>query len=585
MTKEELIARLKDIEWDDFEVKEAADALPKSVWETVSAFSNTSGGWLVLGVKQIGKRFDIQGINNAEKIESDLMNALRGGRKMNFPLFPMAKKYDIDGKTILAFHFDSSPQKPIFFTTINNTFIRSGSGDRRATDSEIAAMYRDQMFGCKSEEKVSGTGFNDLNMMSLETYRNHVRYYNPSFPFKDLSDVRFCEQTGIIKGGELTYAGLLMLGKREAVLQHVSNFWVDYIEVPGPSYSEASTRYSFRMQEQDNIWESYQAIVQRLRLYANNPFTTTSSMAAPEDESELYALREGLINFLAHADYFSAMHPTIRVYSNRIEFQNPGRFMVDMEHLRDRIQSNPRNPGIIKLFRYAKLGENAGYGIDKMLKWESLTGEKVVFSGDIESAVVTYLRPGWKEEVETEAMTTPMTTPKTTLMTTPKTTPKKGVYQRNQILQIIRVTPDISKERISELLDLTVDGVKYHLRKLKSEGRIEWVGPMKSGCWKIVEVIENDRKDDRKIGQENQKTGQVTGQVIFLLRSLNEQVLSIKELMGRMNKKGRDNFMVNYIRPALTVGLIAQTHPENVRHRDQKYYLTEKGIEYLKIKE
>lgn len=502
MTKEELIARLKDIEWDDFEVKEAADALPKSVWETVSAFSNTSGGWLVLGVKQTGKKFEIQGINNAEKIESDLMNALRGGRKMNFPLFPTAKKYDIDGKTILAFHFDSSPQKPIFFTTINNTFIRSGSGDRRATDSEIAAMYRDQMFGCKSEEKVPGTGFNDLNMMSLETYRNHVRYYNPSFPFKDLPDVRFCEQTGIIKGGELSYAGLLMLGKREAVLQHVSNFWVDYIEVPGPSYSEASTRYSFRMQEQDNIWESYQAIVQRLRLYANNPFTTTFSMAAPEDESELYALREGLINFLAHADYFSAMHPTIRVYSNRIEFQNPGRFMVDMEHLRDRIQSNPRNPGIIKLFRYAKLGENAGYGIDKMLKWESLTGEKVEFSGDIESAVVTYFRPGWKEEVETEAMTTPMTTPKTTLMTTPKTTPKKGVYQRNQILQIIRVTPDISKERISELLDLTVDGIKYHLRKLKSERKIEWVGPMKSGCWKIVEMDvsdgKNDRKDDRK---------------------------------------------------------------------------------------
>ena len=79
-------------------------------------------------------------------------------------------------------------------------------------------MYRDQMFGCKSEEKVPGTGFNDLNMMSLETYRNHVRYYNPSFPFKDLPDVRFCEQTGIIKGGELSYAGLLMLGKREAVL-------------------------------------------------------------------------------------------------------------------------------------------------------------------------------------------------------------------------------------------------------------------------------------------------------------------------------------------------------------------------------
>lgn len=52
MTKEELIIRLNDIEWDDFEVKEASGGLPKSMWETVSAFSNTAGGWIILGVKE-----------------------------------------------------------------------------------------------------------------------------------------------------------------------------------------------------------------------------------------------------------------------------------------------------------------------------------------------------------------------------------------------------------------------------------------------------------------------------------------------------------------------------------------------------
>lgn len=42
MTKKELIARLRDIEWDEFEVKAAKSELPKNIWETVSAFSNCS---------------------------------------------------------------------------------------------------------------------------------------------------------------------------------------------------------------------------------------------------------------------------------------------------------------------------------------------------------------------------------------------------------------------------------------------------------------------------------------------------------------------------------------------------------------
>lgn len=86
MTKDELLLRLQDIEWEDFEVKESKNDLPKNIWETVSAFANTSGGWIVLGIVQNGNKFVIEGVLNAEKVESDFLNTVRGCQKLNHPL-------------------------------------------------------------------------------------------------------------------------------------------------------------------------------------------------------------------------------------------------------------------------------------------------------------------------------------------------------------------------------------------------------------------------------------------------------------------------------------------------------------------
>lgn len=95
MTKQELVARLRDKEWKDFEVKAAMSKLPKNIRETVSAFSNNSGGWVVLGVKQAGKTVEIKGVDNKEKLEQGFIGKLRF-EKFNKFISAYLHRYSID---------------------------------------------------------------------------------------------------------------------------------------------------------------------------------------------------------------------------------------------------------------------------------------------------------------------------------------------------------------------------------------------------------------------------------------------------------------------------------------------------------
>ena len=66
------------------EYKEATN-LPKSFWETYSSFSNTSGGIIVLGVKEAFPENQIIGVGNSGKIIADLWNQLSNPKQGQFP--------------------------------------------------------------------------------------------------------------------------------------------------------------------------------------------------------------------------------------------------------------------------------------------------------------------------------------------------------------------------------------------------------------------------------------------------------------------------------------------------------------------
>ena len=85
MTRDELIARLKGYEWTDFECKKAQRDVPKDAYTTVSAFANTEGGWLLLGVSESAGRLEVTGIDPAafDRVQDAFLTTLRSGQKLN----------------------------------------------------------------------------------------------------------------------------------------------------------------------------------------------------------------------------------------------------------------------------------------------------------------------------------------------------------------------------------------------------------------------------------------------------------------------------------------------------------------------
>jgi ATP-dependent DNA helicase RecG len=71
-----------------------------------------------------------------------------------------------------------------------------------------------------------------------------------------------------------------------------------------------------------------------------------------------------------------------------------------------------------------------------------------------------------------------------------------------------------------------------------------------------------------------QETG---GNVRKIIMALGNKNLSVNELMRAMNLKNRSSFVPTYLTPAIKAGYIAMLYSDNPKHRNQKYFLTDKG--------
>ncbi len=490
MNKKELIEKLEDIEWEDFEVKEAKSEIPKSSWETVSAFSNTAGGWLIFGIHKLGQSYSVIGVENPEKIEQDFINVLRGGEKFNKTIDAKCKKYKLENKPILAFYIPQKnlKDKPVYFNTPKNTFIRTGSGDQRATNNEVDYFYRGASFEEKDKESTK-YNLSHLDSETIKQYRNFFYVVNPTHRYNGFDDKEFLQKLGIVEKNKLSYGGLFVFGKDDSIAEATANYRIEYIEIDGTSYEEAPSRYSYRLSSEKNLFLTFFDIYERLVKKTDVSFSIRNGIR-DDDPPNIQAIREALVNLIIHTDYFSKANPRIRYFSDRIEFFNPGGLPKNIELILKEDFSLPRNPVIAKIFRFIKFAENIGSGFSKMINgWDKKYHIKPIIEGDFDFYKITF------PTTTTAFATTTKTTTYTTTNKDKENTPKTGIKastgdndRQKEILKFIAKNPYQSIKEIAAHFGLTTDGIRYHVKIMKSKGKIKRKGHGKGGSWIIIDT-------------------------------------------------------------------------------------------------
>lgn len=381
MNVDQILEALNLGEDQDVEFKAAEGGLPRSLWETISAFANTDGGFVVLGVSEHDGRFVVSGVRKVEALLKAFWDTHNNVQKLSVPVCSDAdvQVQTIDGHKLICIHVPRMPrqQRPVFINgnPLVGTYKRNFEGDYRCPEAEVRQMLRDAGDEPLDGLILEGFDLEDLDGETLTAYRNRFASRDPDHPFLALNEADFLERLGGLRrdrrsGAEgITLAGLLMFGRERSLLDALPHYHLDYQEQLS---EDPEARWTYRLtldgKWEPNLFNFYYRVYPRLVESVQVPFKLDHAGMRLEETHVHEALREALVNTLIHADHQSSRPINVIKRRDAFIFMNPGRLRIPRDQLYRGGVSDPRNPNLQKMFQLLGLGEKAGSGFQKILR-------------------------------------------------------------------------------------------------------------------------------------------------------------------------------------------------------------------------
>lgn len=396
----------------------------------VTAFANTNGGEIYIGLDDNGKPCGLKNIND---VELQCVNHITNTIKPDVSMFVKCEKIVIDGQDVLKIIVNKGSMSPYYIAgkgiRPEGVYVRMGTASVPATETTIVNMIKE----------TTGETYEDTRSLNqnLTFIQAEQEFSNAGISFGESQK----KSLGIIgRDGCYTNLGLLLSDQCE----HKIKFAV----YEGTQKQVFKDRHEFS----GSLFRQFEDLTRMIDSYNRLSSPKLDGMKRIDQRDyPVQAIREALLNALIHREYGLGGYTLISMFDDRMEIVSLGGLIrgVEMSDIMMGV-SYLRNKRLAEIFYRLQLIEAYGTGIDKI---------KESYKGQAKQSIFE-------------------SSPNAFKIVLPKMGPKAMVKDRreDEIIALIKRKGEIVRNDVEELLNVSPATATRLLTKMVENGQIKRSG-------------------------------------------------------------------------------------------------------------
>ena len=358
MNSEKLIkSLLRQGEGEHLELKERVRK--DEIGKTVCSFLNHEGGQILIGISESKK---VLGIPDAEKWESELKSYLTSAIIPDTPI--MVSREKKGAKELILIKVWSGTKQPYIFD--GSIYFRRGENTVRATSQEISDLIHNRQKTDLHWERQAALGveLEDLDIQEIQKTIDRS-IHESRLDDSQRNPIDFLSHFGLFQNGHFTNAAVVLFAKNPARFIPQARVRIAFLEK-----GKTADQFIDDKLLEGNLFKNIFSIVDFLEKYLNTSRKFDQKNWERQDNYvvPMDALREGVINALAHRDYsLPTASMSVIIYTDRIEIFNSGKSPLKASELKRSHLSMPVNPDISHMIFLRGFMEKIGRGTIKIM--------------------------------------------------------------------------------------------------------------------------------------------------------------------------------------------------------------------------